>query len=354
MSPLLRLGAAAAVALSIVAGQQRTRQVLAAPGTDSPQAPSRLSETGLYLPGQPGQIDPRNRAFSPQYPLWSDGAHKSRWVFLPDGAVIDARSSDWDMPVGTRFWKEFRFADRKVETRMLWKAGVANWVVASYVWNTDQADAVLAPADGVPNVLEIAQGRAHSIPSRADCLACHGAKRTTALGFNALQLSTDRDPLALHGEPLEAGMLTLETLVREDRLSPPDRTLVIRPPRIATGDPQTRALLGYFAANCGACHNSSGEIAVHGPSLKFSDLLADGDAVAAELVGHRTAWQVPGVADEQSVLIDPRTPDRSAMLVRMRSRRPSSQMPPLGTVLRDEDAVAALQQWIAARPVRSH
>jgi cytochrome c553 len=354
MSPLLRLGAAAAVVLSIVTGQQRARQVLAAPGSDAPQAPSRLSETGLYLPGQPGQVDPRNRAFSPQYPLWSDGAHKSRWVFLPDGAVIDARASDWDVPVGTRFWKEFRFADRKVETRMLWKTDVANWVVASYLWNAGQTDAVLAPAEGVPNVAEIAQGRAHSIPSRTDCLACHGAKRTSALGFNVLQLSTDRDSGAIHGEPLEPGMVTLETLVREERLAPLDGTLVSQPPRIAATDPQTRALLGYLSANCGTCHNGSGEIAVLGPSLKFSDLLADGDGVAARLTGHRTAWQVPGVAEGQSMLVDPRTPDQSAMLVRMRSRRPSSQMPPLGTVVKDQEAVSALQQWIAARPLTSH
>jgi hypothetical protein len=53
------------------------------------------------------------------------------------------------------------------------------------------------------------------------------------------------------------------------------------------------------------------------------------------------------VADGQSVLIDPRAPDQSAMLVRMRSRRPSSQMPPLGTVVRDEAAVTALAGWIA-------
>ena len=120
MSPLLRLGIAAAVVLAIVAGQQRSRQVLAAPGTGAPQAPSRLSETGLYASGQPGQIDPRNRAFSPQYPLWSDGAHKSRWV-LPAGRRGHrcADRATGICPVGTRFWKEFRFGDRKVETRML-------------------------------------------------------------------------------------------------------------------------------------------------------------------------------------------------------------------------------------------
>jgi hypothetical protein len=35
----------------------------------------------------------------------------------------------------------------------------------------------------------------------------------------------------------------------------------------------------------------------------------------------------------------------------MRSRSPSSQMPPLGTTLRDEAAVAAVRQWIAATHV---
>ncbi len=35
-----------------------------------PVAPQRLCETGLYAGGEPGQINPANRAFSPQYPLW--------------------------------------------------------------------------------------------------------------------------------------------------------------------------------------------------------------------------------------------------------------------------------------------
>jgi hypothetical protein len=83
------------------------------------------------------------------------------------------------------------------------------------------------------------------------------------------------------------------------------------------------------------------------PSLKHSDLVRDGDAVASSLVGRSAAWQVPGVREGASVLIDSVAPDASAMLVRMRSRSPSSQMPPLGTVLRDQKAVDALAQWIS-------
>jgi hypothetical protein len=42
----------------------------------------------------------------------------------------------------------------------------------------------------------------------------------------------------------------------------------------------------------------------------------------------------------------PGAPDLSALLYRMKSRRPSSQMPPLGTVLPDQQAIAAVTKWI--------
>jgi hypothetical protein len=141
-------------------------------------------------------------------------------------------------------------------------------------------------------------------------------------------------------------MITLRTLVKERLLSPADEDLIANPPRIASSNPATRAVLGYFAANCGSCHNRSGEIATLGPSLKHSDLLADGDAIARSLVGHPTHWQVPGQPEGASVLIDPVTPEKSAMLVRMRSRSPSSQMPPLGSVVRDQVALDAVRRWI--------
>ena len=338
------------IAIDVAIGDDSSHRLRAA---GSAQAPARLSETGLYVAGRVGVVDERNRQFSPQYPLWSDGAVKTRWVFLPPGSSIDARDDRaWEFPVGARFWKEFTFDGRKVETRMLWKTGPAEWVAVSYQWNEAQTDAVLASSLGEPDVAPVAN-RQHSIPSRSDCLACHGARRTEPLGFNALQLSTDRDPNALHAEPLAAGSTTLRTLVDERLLSPTRTDLIDAPPRIGTGSPSTRRMLGYFSANCGSCHRGDGEIAVRVPSLRYSDLLRDGDAVVSSLIGRSTDWRVPSVAEGRSVLIDPTAPDSSAMLVRMRSRSPSSQMPPLGTVLRDRAAIDAFLQWIHELSVKS-
>src|ERR1043165_6412078 len=61
--------------------------------------------------------DSRNLSFSPQYPLWSDGAHKRRWIYLPPGTAIDASRLDaWEFPIGTRLWKEFSLGG-PIETR---------------------------------------------------------------------------------------------------------------------------------------------------------------------------------------------------------------------------------------------
>ena len=46
-------------------------------------------------------------------------------------------------------------------------------------------------------------------------------------------------------------------------------------------------------------------------------------------------------------MLDRAASDVSAMLARMRSRRPFSQMPPLGTVLRDQEALNAIEKWMA-------
>ena len=323
----------------------------------APVAPRFLSDTGLYSNVAKLEVDKRNRTFSPQYPLWSDGATKRRWVRLPEGSQINvADLANWDLPVGTRFWKEFSFNGRKVETRFLWQTRKGNWVFASYTWNEQQTNAQLASESGIADIAEIGDGKRHSIPSVSECRSCHDASRTETLGFNALQLSTDRDPNALHAEPLAGEMLTLKTLVDENLITPSRPELVTNPPRIAAASPVTRTALGYLSTNCGMCHNSEGPLASLGMLLKqpsgarlHAERVGEGGPnVAIETtVGRASAWQLPGAADGASVRITAGSPDLSALVYRMKSRRPSSQMPPLGTVVPDHDAIEVVTRWIS-------
>jgi mono/diheme cytochrome c family protein len=318
-------------------------------GPAAPVAPALLSETGLYAGEGTTQIDPRNRPFSPQYPLWSDGAAKKRWIRLPDGAAIDATNlARWEFPVGTRFWKEFSFNGRKVETRMLWRATQERWVFASYAWNEAQTEAMLAPETGIPDVAEVAPfdvaqgkpGKRHTIPGVADCRSCHDSARTEILGFDALNLSDDRDPNAPHAETLTNEMLTLRTLTEENLIYPKRQELIATPPRIAARSANERAALGYLSTNCGSCHNRESSIASLGLILKHRD-----GSTLTTTVNQRGHWVVPE-AQEESRLINPGHPESSAIIRRLKSRRPSSQMPPLGTVVVDRDALDLLVRWV--------
>jgi hypothetical protein len=309
--------------------------------------PDRLSRTGLYQAGTL-TIDPRSRAYSPQYPLWSDRAVKSRWVQLPPGARIRAEDVDeWDLPVGTRFWKEFSFGGRKVETRILWRATEQAWSFGAYVWNEEQTDALLAPSAGVTAIAEVAPGKRHRIPSVDDCRACHENGRSPVLGFTALQLSSDRDPAAPHAEPLAPGMVTLRTLVDEHAFEPPPPEFTWRPPRIP-GDRLTRAALGYLSANCGMCHNARSAVATVPYPLKMPAYATDEQVKGAvrSLLRPTTQWDIPGIPRGTSHFVTPGAPDLSALVARMRSRRPSSQMPPLGTVVPDHEGIALVSEWI--------
>jgi cytochrome c553 len=339
-----------AVAVALFASMVRASAIETGP--QAPVAPRLLSQTGLYSNVETLTIDSRNRTFSPQYPLWSDGATKRRWVRLPEGSRIDvADLAKWELPVGTKFWKEFSFKGRKVETRFLWQTAKGRWVFASYAWNEAQTEAVRASESGIAGIEEIADGKRHSIPSVSECRACHDSSRTETLGFNALQLSDDRDPNAIHGEPLSPEMLTLKTLVDENLIAPRRADLVATPPRIAADSPVTRTALGYLSTNCGSCHNRASSIASLGLDLRQNPPgtgnREPGTVAAPECsaVGKRGHWVVPE-AQDASRIINPGHPESSAMIRRITSRRPISMMPPIGTVVVDREAVDLLTSWV--------
>jgi hypothetical protein len=106
--------------------------------TAPPTTPQTLQETGLYADFAELRVDPGHLAFAPQYPLWTDGATKRRWISLPPGTAIDASDPDaWVFPAGTRLWKEFSFAGARVETRYLERKADGQWLYAAYVWSQD-------------------------------------------------------------------------------------------------------------------------------------------------------------------------------------------------------------------------
>jgi mono/diheme cytochrome c family protein len=300
----------------------------AQPDTQEP-LPLRLSETGLYVTGSTTQVRPGVLPFAPRYALWSDGAAKQRWIALPPGAHIDASTPDaWQFPIGTRLWKEFSHAGRRVETRTIERLRDGSWRYATYLWNDAGTDALLAPARGAA-AWPVAQapGGRYAVPSRSDCAACHESTTTPVLGFSAVQV------------PLTE--LAAQRLVRNLT------SALAQTPQIAARSATERAALGYLHANCGHCHNRSGAgvplrltlaQSAAQPEASRADTLASLLAVAGRF--RTPAW--PDAAH----LIEPGNPALSTLALRMRSRDPRLQMPPLGTDIADDEGLRLVERWI--------
>jgi hypothetical protein len=151
-------------------------------------------------------------------------------------------------------------------------------------------------------------------------------------------------------------MVTLKTLMNEDLITPKRPELISAPPRIQASSPEGRAALGYLSTNCGNCHNRESSIASLGLDLKHVVAergagSSDGAATTctpalATTAGRRGHWVVPE-APEESRLINPGKPESSAIIRRVKSRRPSSQMPPLGSVVVDERGLDLLTKWVS-------
>lgn len=203
--------------------------------------PRRLSETGLYANAQSLELADGVLAYHPQFPLYSDGSEKRRWIRLPAGSRIDTRDmNDWIFPEGTRVWKEFARDGKRVETRLLEKFGPGedDWIGLAYVWDQSQRDAVAAPSGAID-----VGGTSLDVPASGECMACHRGRKSRVLGFSAIQLSTEANP----------GEVNLMDLASAGRLTHPPAA-----PFRVPGNETEQAALGYLHANCSHCHARGG------------------------------------------------------------------------------------------------
>jgi mono/diheme cytochrome c family protein len=299
--------------------------------------PRTLRETGFGAPGLLG--------FSPQYPLWSDGADKQRFIALPAGASIDATNPDaWDFPRGTKLWKTFSHAGRPVETRFIERAADGRWRFAAYVWSADSREAELAPARGTVITVREAPGGRYAVPSRADCLACHGGAAAPVLGFAALQLSSTRDAQ-------RSGEADLRALIERGLVR--NWPATIAAPRIAAATALERSALGTLHGNCAHCHHAAGgQVPVR---LNLMQRVTDPRQSAADvlhsLLDAPTRYQQ---GDAPAFAVVPGNAAASVLLQRMRARDGRTQMPPLGTDHPDAQALALLARWITEDLPRRH
>jgi hypothetical protein len=288
--------------------------------------PYELRCTGLYSDWPSRRVAPDVRPYAPGSTFWSDGAVKSRWIYLPPGTTIDTSDMDeWAFPVGTKLWKQFEVDGKLVETRFLWKQPTG-WYRTTYRWSSDRQDTT----ELVTGQLD-AEGLGYEVPAREQCDECHSGQKDGVLGFSAIALS---DP--------NATGLTLDALAREGLITAAPAAPIVLP-----GSTLDRSALGYLHVNCGlACHNE------YGPAY-FTGFFMQLEVGRLQSVQSTDTW-ITGVNQPLKSFNAPGFVERiaagnsgeSAAHYRMGQRDNLSAMPPIDSHVVDEAGLSLVGAWI--------
>lgn len=262
-----------------------------------------------------------------QTPLWSDGAEKLRFVYVPPGQKARARGEGLlDLPVGSALIKTFKMNGRLIETRVLLHRA-EGWVGLPYLWNAEQTEARLVLA-GARLALTGPNGQAidYAVPNKNQCKECHASGgAVTPIGPKARNLAADW--LAAFRK---AGKLDTVPAVTHRVPLWEDRAKV----------PVERAARGWLDANCAHCHKPDGAASNSGLYLGWE--VTDPAALG---VNKRPVAAGRG-SGELSFDVVPGDPDHSILAYRLASLEGGVAMPELGRASVDPAGLAIVRAWI--------
>lgn len=301
--------------------------------------PTRLSQTGLFTDTAALAPSPALLPYDVTVPLWSDGAEKHRWLFVPPGETVAYHPTDaWQFPVGTVAVKHFELRAapdqpaRRLETRVMIHER-RGWAGYAYRWNDAQTDAELVttpsvdehPLPGAPAGEAVRWYQ----PAGADCLRCHTPGYGQALGLRTRQLA---------GMP--RGRTLIETLVRQGQLTgaPEDLATLAAHPRLDDESaPASDRARAYLDVNCAPCHHPGG------PAPGGFDLRIDTPLDDAAIVRMPPEERL-GIQGE--LRFAPGDHAHSSLWLRMGIRGQRGQMPPLASLRVDEDGRSLVARFI--------
>ncbi|WP_299525377.1 PQQ-dependent sugar dehydrogenase [Winogradskyella sp.] len=342
-------------------------------GPQYSQMPQTLSETGAFevsannlFEGQFSDLIPTEGIVPYELieSFWSDGAHKQRWLAVPNGGdgshdgpleqVAYSENGDWDFPVGTVLIKHFELNTdktnpnqrKKIETRFSIKGDNGSFYFLSYNWNDDETDAVLQEV-GIDEDIEITtitgqtENQTWTFLDQSQCIACHNQANNGGLGLKSRYLNSDfmYDD---DGTPTMANQLvTLSSIgILDTQITDANAANILTHKAIsnqsATIEERARS---YLDLNCAYCHRSDNVDNRGEFDLRLFNNLDETGLLSASVLTPL------GIAPDEEIIFQGNA-NKSILFHRMDSTDPTIMMPPLAKSIVDTPAVNLIEAWI--------
>jgi mono/diheme cytochrome c family protein len=344
--------------------------------------PKKLSQTGFYT-----NIALKSRTvtsgivpFEVNAPLWSDGAHKARWISVPTGKkVVPSDSDHYQYPDGTVFIKNFAmdsvYGDTNTtfifETRFLIiriSGADTAYEGITYKWNRKNTDGELIPPSAALDTgIELTWGgrkiaKRWHYPSTVDCAQCHQSRGV--LGFLTPQLNRGGA-----GANNQLAKLVTAGVLSSNPASKPAVAAFAWHGMAETGVSDTVKARSYFASNCSQCHGNS-HVELEGASHDFDWFVGNKDNKYKPRIDStdthpyvdlgNTGGYLGKPSSEQAypMVVYPGYPESSYVMRRIMTRGdlngPSLyQMPPLATYQPDSAAFKVMKNFICSLKKRT-
>jgi uncharacterized repeat protein (TIGR03806 family) len=332
---------------------------------DVTQVPYAKLSDYKFFTGEMKNLQPAYRVipYKPASELFSDYAHKKRFVWMPDGvsATYDGDDNVMSFPVGTVLIKNFYFPDvlpehteRIIETRLLIKVSEeitadmgtpdSGWKYFDYIWNEDQTDALLeTTGEGTfTPITFVENGETKSInyktPANTECATCHKINRNetgeivTPIGVKPQNLNY----------VYNYGTSQRNQLQKWQSVGYLDNTLPSSINSTVDWTDTSKSLelraRSYIDANCAHCHRDGGHCAYVNMRFNFSNPDLNTFGVCMPVLFN--------VGEAYPYVIYAGNFEHSELGYRISITEPAEMMPIIGRTLVHQEGVQVVKDWI--------
>jgi uncharacterized repeat protein (TIGR03806 family) len=303
--------------------------------------------------------------YEPASSLFSDYAHKKRFVWMPQGTKASFIANDQilELPIGAALIKTFYYNNvqpnntmRIIETRVMIRKETG-WIFADYVWNTEQTEAYL-DLNGSNVALSwkdennIIKNVNYRIPNEVQCNVCHKYKETINnvyfekhepigikpqnLNFNYNYGTDTKNQLS---KWIEIGYL-------ENNFNLPSTTNTVIDYN-DTSKPLEQRVRSYLDINCSHCHYTNGHCDYRPMRFTYTETGLPNGLGLTNMGVCVDTQDVQDFPAALSKIITPGNPDRSMLFYRLNTENENYRMPLHGRTIIHQEGVQLISDWIS-------